>query len=184
MATLFTFAPILRADEIGFDLGNNFESKAIEGDVTVQCNGFGGQFESATFACSEELLDPNEYAKFQGHKGADADLVILKATHEDGSVREKNEGFDSSTGLSKDTFNLWISTLFQRPLLDMGKNEILYTLKKSGNLVLMGNFTANVKRTATRYCTRHGFYNSNDINDCRFSNNICDRYFYENNYCQ
>jgi hypothetical protein len=179
---LLPFSALADSDA-GFETGNDFQSVYIEGEISVNCqDGMNNDF--ASFRCAAELLDPAEYVKFKGPIGVDADEVVLKATREDGSTREKNESYDPVAGLSKGRFNLWISTLFQRPLLKLGKNEIEYSLTKDGKVTKSGNFTANVSQGEDRSCRYRRHYFSSDINDCRSSQRLCSRYFHEENYCQ
>lgn len=188
MKTLFLFALMVSstalAQEIGFQNGNEFQTAYLEGEITVSCRDPMGGSDFAVFRCAAEVLDPSEFALFQGPVGIDADEVRLKATREDGSTREKSEDFDPSTGLSKGRFNLWIATLFQRPLLKFGRNAIEYSLTKDDQLVQSGSFTANVSQGPDRYCRVRRHYQSTDLNDCRFSQRPCSQFFYEENYCQ
>lgn len=188
MKTLSIFALILSstafAQEAGFQVGNDFQATYLEGEITVSCRDNMGGNEFVVHRCQGEVLDPAEYARFQGPVGVDADEVILKAIREDGSTREKSESYDPATSLSKGRFNLWIATLFQRPLLKYGRNAIEYSLTKDGQVVKSGNFTAMVTEGKDRYCRARRHYYSNDMNDCRFSQRICSQYFHEENYCE
>lgn len=177
--------PGFAADDAGFETGNEFQATYIEGEISVSCNDPGGNgSDFASFRCAAEVLDPAEFVRFKGPAGLDADEVVLKATREDGSTREKSEAYDPATGLSKGHFNLWISTLFQRPLLKHGKNEIAYSVNKNGKAAKSGAFTANVSQGADRFCRYRRHYFSNDVNDCRSSQRLCSQYFHEENYCQ
>jgi hypothetical protein len=185
LASTFLFTLSAMAD-VGFKSGNDFVSRKIVGQASVTCSGGpGGGSEFRMAYCEQEILDPNEFAYFSGHQGIDAEEVILHAIHEDGSTREKKEGFNSATGLSKDSFNLWIYTLLQRPLLEMGKNTVEYTLIKNGQSVVNGSFVANITRGETRECRQRGHYYSNNPSDCQFPEPVvCPRYFREQNYCE
>ena len=102
-----------------------------------------------------------------------------------GTTREKAKGWDSAKGRSTDTFNLWISTLLQRPLLDYGANAVHYSLTKDGKPVREGSFTANVRRGEARSCRYRRHYTSHNMSDCRAgSTTLCDRYFRDENYCR
>lgn len=177
---LYVFA----ADDAGFETGNEFQSVYLEGEITVSCRDPQGGSDLAIFRCAAEVLDPAEFVKFKGPAGVDADEVVLKATREDGSMREKSESYNPATGLSKGRFNLWIATLFQRPLLKHGRNSVDYSLQKSGAPVKSGNFTANVSQGPDRSCRYRRHYQSSDMSDCRSSQRLCSRYFWEENYCQ
>lgn len=181
---LLLFSATAFAQEGGFQVGNDFETAFLEGEITVNCRDHMGGSDFAIHRCAAEVLDPSEFARFQGPVGIDADEVTLKATREDGSTREKSESYDPATGLSKGRFNLWIATLFQRPLLKFGRNAIEYSLTKDGQLVKNGTFTATVNQGPDRYCRVRRHYQSTDMNDCRFSQRLCSQFFYEENYCQ
>lgn len=180
--TLFLFAGTIFA--AGFTGGDTFTSQNIHGNLSVSCmnNQGGPSFGVAT--CRMNYLNPGEYSYFQG-PNVDADEVTLQTTWENGKKsKSKTSQYDSTTGKSKKSFNLWISTLTQRPLLDLGKNTVSYKLTKNGSIVESGEFIVNVNSAGTKYCQRYGSYISNDSNDCARASNLCDRYFRENNYCE
>ncbi len=175
--------PSVALAHVGFQTGNSFVSTYLEGEVSVSCrNGFEQSY--AAYRCSSNLLDPAEMAKVTGPKGLAADRVYLQATREDGSVLEKSERYDANTGLSKGRFNLWIYTLLQRPLLKMGVNNIEYRYTKGSQTVLKGRFQAVVTEGPDRFCRFRRHYYSNNMDDCRNGNFVCDQYFRDENYCQ
>lgn len=168
----------------GLSGGDQFTSVNIEGRLSVSCMGTQGGPSYGTASCRMNLLNPGEYSFFVGPK-VDADSVSLQATWENGKVSKvKTEKYDSATGRSKKSFNLWIATLLQRPLLDFGKNTVNYKLLKNGNIVEEGEFIVNVVSGGTKACQRAGFYTSSNNNDCAQPSQFCDRYFREYNYCQ
>jgi hypothetical protein len=171
---------------VGFTAGDLFSTFNLEGSLNVSCSGTSApSFGHAN--CRGQILSPSEYSYFQGPKDTNliADKVSLSAVREDGSIsKSKIEDYDSVKGLSKKSFNLWISTVFQRPLLAFGKNTVNYTLTKNGNVVLTGSFVVDVVSGGRSVCQRTGFYTSSFANDCAFPANFCSRYFSENNYCQ
>ena len=167
----------------GLSGGDQYSAQNIYGRLTLQCatpNGMTTVFTD----CRRQILNPGEYAHFVGPQ-TDADHVTLRATREDGSVsKAKTAEYDGAEGKSKKTFNLWISTVLQRPLLNFGKNTVTYTLTKNGNKVEEGTFVVNVVDGGKAVCQRSGFYFSNLEDDCKFPSNYCPVYFNENNYCQ
>lgn len=168
----------------GLSGGDQFTSVNVEGRLSVSCMGTQGGPSYGTASCRMNLLNPGEYSFFVGPK-VDADSVSLQATWENGKVSKvKTEKYDSSTGRSKKSFNLWIATLLQRPLLDFGKNTVNYKLLKNGNIVEEGEFIVNVVSGGTKTCQRPGFYTSSNSSDCAQPSQFCDRYFREYNYCQ
>lgn len=166
----------------GFPHGNEFQVQQIYGDISVTCQN-GPQYEYQNFHCSAELVTPGSSDLFAGPAGTNADKVTLTATHEDGSTRTKSEKYDASKNLSKKSFNLWIWTLTQRPLLEMGSNKVKYVLTKGAQTVSEGEFTAVGSAIPAKSCPYRQYF-SVDPNDCRFMNQMCDRYFWENHNCQ
>lgn len=172
------------ASAAGLTGGDQFSTQQIEGRLSVQCTGNNPGPTSGSAYCRGEILNPGEYSFFTGPK-IDADQVTLKATRENGSVsKAKTETYDGIKGKSKKSFNLWISTVFQRPLLGFGKNTVAYTLTKDGAVVEEGSFIVTVVNGGRAVCQRSGFYFSSNNADCSSPQNFCSRYFNENNYCQ
>lgn len=178
-----TFYPALAQAQVGFQNGNELLSSYIEGEISLSCNE-NGMSDYANFRCSAEILDPSEFDYFRGPAGVNADKVFLKATRADGSIREKNGSYDSEAGRSSSRFNLWISTVLQRPLLKLGANQVEYRMEKDGQTVDAGNFLVQVNRGEDRSCRYRRHYFSSNMNDCRTGGTYCDRYFSEENYCQ
>ena len=135
-----------------FSSGNDFQSQNIRGRVSVSC--FGQRPGFVTYFCEQEILNPGELDYFVGPAGIDADIVELRVVRENGSVKSKSGKYDSAKGRSKDRFNLWIATLLQKPLLDLGKNKVTYQMTKAGNSVAHGNFDVNVARLPGLVCRR------------------------------
>lgn len=180
MSALVSFSqPAHAASSVGFSSGDYFESQRISGDITVFCDG--GKINH--FRCQSEILKPGEVDYFQGPSGIQADRVELVATHSDGSVKSKSKKYDSAKGRSKDRFNLWLRSLTQSPLLEVGTNKIEYKMTKAGSAVTGGQFSVEVKRIEPATC-RPSTYTSGNPSDCEFGDTICDYYFRDENYCQ
>lgn len=181
MMVIFSFSAM--ALDVGFDSGNNLNSVELSGSVRVFCTDSRGT--DTRFAmCYSNILSPNEYARIVVTNGTvDADKVSVVAYHADGSSRSKSAGFDSVKGESTKRFNLWISTVFQRPLLDGGENRVVYTFTKNGAVVLEGEFTANVNEGQARECPYGTIYSSRG-DDCKTGAFVCDEYFRKYNYCR
>lgn len=181
---LLAFCSFAQANP-GFSRGNELSATPIQGQVRVFCNGFNGSG-TAIYSCRDVALDPQAYDYFVGPQDARADKVELTATREDGSTRSKMVDYDGARGKSREAFNLWISTLFQKPLLQYGMNSVRYRIF-SGNRVAdtlgEGTFAALVKRGAARTCPA-AQYNSTDMNDCSSQYSICQKYFEEFHNCQ
>lgn len=178
---LCSAAPLAMA--AGLSGGDQYSTMNIYGRLNVQCTGPQGT--TSGFAdCRGQILNPGEYSYFIGPK-SEADSVTLVATHEDGSVtKPKKSAYNGETGKSKKSFNLWISSLLQRPLLDFGKNTVNYTLSENGRTTEQGSFVVNVVSGGKAVCQRVGYYSSSTASDCQFPTNLCSRYFADNNYCQ
>ncbi|NUN04193.1 MAG: hypothetical protein HUU57_00405 [Bdellovibrio sp.] len=172
----------------GFAKGNDLVATPVQGQVRVVCNGFNGN-DTALYNCRDVALSPSPYDFFVGPqigRSNIGDRIELLATLEDGTNRSKSTGYDGVRGKSRDAFNLWISTLFQKPLLSYGVNKIRFRVIVSENHpehIIEGNFIANVKRGTVRTCPA-AEYTSSDINDCNSQYSICQRYFQEYNNCQ
>lgn len=181
ISTLFILISIvsMQASAVGFSSGSQFASSPIRGFVTVYCNGG----EVVTYPCYDTVLDPHNYDYFVGPDGVVADQVSLSNLRADGSRRERTEVYLHHEKRSEGAFNLWISSLFQRPLLAMGTNTVDYRLISRGKIVHQGVFTVTVTSGATRTCpTSH--YNSGTPNDCQSQYTVCQRYFEQYNYCR
>ncbi len=168
----------------GLSGGDQFTTQRIEGQLTVSCmSGTPGPTNGSTY-CRDEILNPGEYSYFIGST-INADHVSLQATREDGTVSKlKTVEYDSVSGKSKKSFNLWINTVFQRPLLGFGKNTVTFNLIKNGVTVKTGSFIVQVSEGEHTVCQRTGYYTSMNSADCQNPQIFCSRYFSENNYCQ
>lgn len=181
--TLFTVLLGAIAAMASFKNGNALTTYPIEGTATVRCDGFNGR-QTAVYNCRDVAMEPGPYDYFVGPKSDTAYKVNLKAQHQDGSSRNKSEKYVGATGISADSFNLWISTLFQRPLLEYGRNLVLWEIIDEDDKVLYnGEFEAVVNRGALRKC-EPAFYNSTDANDCNSQFTVCQKYFEQHNFCR
>lgn len=169
------------ADRIGFEKGNSLTVTPVQGQVRVVCNGFNGNG-AAVYTCRDVLMKPGAYDYFVGIRDARATKVELKAIHQDGSDRSKTLAYQGSRGRSDEAFNLWISTLFQKPLLEVGANTIKFRLMGNSGVYAEGEFQAVVTKSTMRECPAAS-YHSSDINDCNSQYSICQRYFNEHNSC-
>lgn len=178
------------AAQAGFKSGNKFEYKSAVGDVSVHCPNTGGSLPGgpsgptfANYRCYGYSLTPGDADYFVGPK-VNADEVELVAVRADGSKRSKTSEYDSAKGQSKDTFNLWIETLFQKPLLKMGRNDVTWNLKRGGRTVQTGSFIAEVFDRGDLRCPAAS-ETSWDPSDCQNSGRICSDYFFRyGNQCR
>jgi hypothetical protein len=183
LATML-FTMNAQAGNVGFVHGSEFTAAAVEGRVTVHCNGTNG-VGNAVYNCRDAVLEPQLYDYFMGPQDARATDVELKCARDDGSVRSKTSGYDGNKGISTDSFNLWILTLFQKPLLQVGLNTIDYRITaddRAKTEISKGRFVVNVVRTPARRCP-DAHYTSTDINDCNAQYSVCQKYFEEYHNC-
>ncbi len=169
---------------VGFSHGSLMNSVPVTGQVTVFCpatvaNPSGSK---AKYSCQDLVLEPSAYDYFMGPQGLVADHLTLVATREDGSIRSKTDLYDGSHFRSTSSLNLWISTLFQRPLFKKGLNKISYTLVLDQAIVGQGDFKVLVQEQAARECPVSQ-YMSADPADCESPFSVCERYFSQYNNC-
>lgn len=173
---------------IGFSMGDRLVATPIQGQVRVVCDGFNGSG-TAQYNCRDVVLSPNPYDYFVGPQVSSDfgnERVELVATHEDGTVRVKSASYDAPRGKSREAFNLWISTIFQKPLLGYGTNNVrykIYTAERTSEIQSEGLFVVTVQKSAGRTCPSVE-YTSTDYNDCNSQYSICQRYFDQYKYCQ
>lgn len=163
----------------GFLGGNQFEYTSATGDVSVSCFHSGGPPpigpSSARYRCHGYAFTPTAYPLFTG-PSVNADQVELVAFRQDGSSFSKKSAYDPSIGRSTETFNLWVETVFQKPLLKLGRNDVRWTLTQRGQVIATGNFIADVFQRPSLQCPSVS-QTSWDMNDCRTSNRVCQEYF-------
>lgn len=160
--------------------GDQFETIPMQGRVAVYCSD-GQQTSTAHFYCSALGLSPAEF-DYVVSSDLDADKITLKYTDSRGKKRSKSVGFDSNKQRSTKRVNLWIGTLLQRPLLHTGANSVEFVATKKGNVVERATRTIDVQEGQVREC-RFSSYSSRNLQDCRNSSFICQRYFQDQNYC-
>jgi hypothetical protein len=181
----FLFPFVSSAEEIGFIHGNTREIVALEGELVVLCPSSPSESNPPvqTYYCRDLVMEPSPYDFFRGPNGLVASEVVLTATREDGSKKSKTLSYDSRSLRTKDSINLWISTLFQRPLLKEGRNKMIYTLIQGSTAVGQGEFEAIVQSGTSRQCPRTT-YNSINPQDCVSPFSVCQRYFTQYNNCK
>ncbi len=169
----------------GFLGGNFFRAVEIEGRISVSCqNPSTGKMDFVSTICEEEILEPNEVARFSAEKAIDADTVELTVADENGTLRAQKIEYDSALGRSEEPVNLWIRTFLQRPLLSTGKNKVIYKLRKNGSTVQTGEFVAEVASSEKRRCGAEYVFYSSNLHDCQVPKLKCGQYFARYNYCQ
>jgi hypothetical protein len=165
----------------GFVNGNEIQTNIIRGSLTLQCNIPGVGFENKHVFCNAQLWSPGLTDYFVG-PSATASKVTLTSTRQDGSKKTSDGQYDGATGRSTSKFNLGISTLTQKPLLKNGVNKIHFSLSEGSQVATEGDFEANVTAGPELRCPHDYMFGTSF--DCDFTQNACDRYFEQNNYCQ
>lgn len=164
------------AYDVGLERGDVIQTDEIEGFVSVNCRE-NGQPRWYTYSCYDIALVGGAYGKLVVTNGSvDADWVKLQRS---GQNIIKGAAFNSSTQQTGNNFNLWISTLFQKPLLDKGVNIINYTFEKQGQSVAGGQFQVDVVEGDYRQCPRGSLY----FSSCPSITTACSEYFRRYNYC-
>lgn len=155
----------------GFVGGDQYEISEWQGNVNVVCRD-----SSAFYFCRAQVVSPDPFQAFTHPNAPQADEVMITARRADGSQRDQSRRFDSTTGLSRN-FNLLVWTLFQRPLLLEGTNNLAYELTNQGVVVDFGEFDVEVKRDSRIQTCQSRTVFSSDNSLCSNQALACDRYF-------
>lgn len=168
--------------EVEFEAGNQFEAVRLSGNIGVWCddNRAAGKRQLRTIYCRADMLMPGEFSRVLYTGSEEADEVKVSVTKGNGKRTTKTS--DLKNGVSTKNINLWISTLFQRPLLDYGRNQVEYSLTNNGQLVGAGSFEVNVDSLPDRQC-RYRTYTAPFPGNCN-NMTLCNRYFADENYCE
>lgn len=181
----FAVSAFAQTNTVGFSHGNVLSAIPLQGQVQVTCSGFNGEG-TASYNCRDVVLEPQSYDYFVGPRDSRLKWVDLVSVRQDGTTRVKTASYDGAVGRTNEALNLWISTIFQKGLLGLGKNEISYKIYASDNTreaIVTGTFQAVVNRLPTRQCAT-GSYTSSDISDCNSQYSVCQRYFAERQFCR
>ncbi|MFP5518811.1 MAG: hypothetical protein ACLGGX_02830 [Bdellovibrionia bacterium] len=173
------------AHAVGFESGNIRTVVPIEGTLKVRCLESTAP-EEVTFSCRDRVMDPSPYDYFIGPAiGNYSRLKLeLESASPDKSKRFKSTDYSIIENRSSERINLWISNLFQKPLLKVGANAMTYRfLDYKNNVVTQGNFEVTVNLGSTRRCpdASHISYKSSD---CASQYSFCQEYFANFNYCK
>lgn len=166
----------------GFSKGDRFQVVTLRGNLNVRCN-VGAEIRQSNFQCESQVLAPASYDFFVGSAIPAADKIILIAERSDKSIREKEEVYNGARGQSQRMINLWVSSVFERPLLNYGMNTVTYKIMKGPATYEQGVFKVQVDAGAGRSCPTYSM-TSTSAGDCETSYSVCDRYFRAFNYCQ
>ena len=162
---------------VEFHRGSLMKTDKIQGEVTIHCRG--EQSSLNTYTCKSNDLAGGNYGQIiVKDEIIEADWLQLQR---EGSQEIKGTRFDARTGKTKRSFNLWIKTVLQEPLLKFGKNKILYTFSKRRKVVKKGFFFVQVENGDFRQCRNSSatYYDT-----CPNIYTACDDYFYRQTYCE
>ena len=175
-------APVAFA--VDFEGHTQFTNIDLEGEFWVRCSGE-GRVKRAYHQCRGYILNPiGAWARFSDDSGIQADRVELQTTRKDtGRVITKRMKWDSRAGETSRAVNLWTWTLFQRPLLEMGDNEVRYAYTKNGQRVGEGSVFVNVRDGGVRSCETQS-YSTVNMSMCNNMAYACDFYFNRQNNCE
>lgn len=172
-----------RAQSASFTSGVNFTGFRVRGKLSVSCRARTSAPISRSTICDFNILNSNEKEYFIGNTSG-ATMLKIQAKRENSTLSEvQMVSYDGEKGVSKQPINLWLRSLIQRPLLGIGKNTVHFILTQKSKIIEDQNFDVIVKEGGEKTCTEIGFYSSLLSSDCDSPQNLCERYFSENNYC-
>jgi hypothetical protein len=158
-------------------LGDRFELTTIEGQLTVYCGGA-----TKTVTCRDVFMDPWPYDVFKGPRNRRATQVQLRSmvgTSSEVAIVD----YDGPSGISSE-INLGIRSLFQRPLLRLGQNQVTWILADRNNSALATDqFSVSVTRGTSRRCPDREV-SATTQTDCDFPYSLCQAYFRGEKYCR
>lgn len=161
---------------VSFKHGNQFKVDSYSGIVRANCPTTFNDFN-----CYDQSLSPANFTRLVSEEFIDADRYWIEATFENGKKKTKDGKFKRRKRRSS-TINLWVRSVFQRPLLRYGINEIRYKLYKKKELVLEGSFDVSVE-TGEYYQCGFGFLYYNNNNACFNQYQVCSDYL-NSYYCR
>lgn len=163
--------------DVQLEGGNEVLMEFREGLVSEHC-GFGSESRINHYNCSDTSISAGSYGAVKILDGSlDADWVKLQRV---GSKYIKGVKFLASESRSVRKINLWVSSVFQRPLLKRGENIIKYTFFKNKLVVLEGEFVVNVVDGDYIACRNGRIYSAS----CQGYYQVCSNYLYRSNYCR
>jgi hypothetical protein len=166
------------AYDVNLDRAEVIFEDRLEGSVNVWCRDDNNRTRTNYYNCNESVLRDGNYAKLVVSNGTiDADYVKLQRV---GSKYIKGAKFNATTGISTGSFNLWVGSLFQRPMLNRGVNTIKYKFFKKKKLIAEGEFDVDVVRGKTRDCG----YGTLSTSRCPSAYEACSEFYRRRNYCR
>lgn len=161
-----------------FEQGNSYKVLYANGTAYLSCQGmYNGQYVivQRNLVCNDAFTHPKASSKFINKDSKAHDVRITNLSNDNFS---KTHSFNAKKGESKE-FNLLIGSLFQKPILRNGINNLKYEmLMKDGTVEESGDLVINVE--SSRKTCQTIFMSSNDVYDCEMGGySICSRYYNE-----
>ena len=166
-----------KAAQVGFESGDQFTARDLSGSFTLFCPS-----QTRVVQCRGYELSPASFDYLRFDSTIAADRVELSSVNAQGEITKKKLKVDADAGRSKRRVNLWVKTLFQKPLLSLGLNKVLYQFSLNGNDSLSGSFDVQVSRGDALQCRHDTMVGSE--RDCQNAYSLCSRYFNSQNNCQ
>lgn len=180
--SVFAIVFIPAAQAADFEGQTEFTHFNIEGFYRVSCFDR-GRVEHVTHRCRGYLLNPFSFAYFQHDVEEEVDRVHLSTINKEGKRITKRSSWNAKENRSQKRINLWVETVFQRPLLEIGDNQVVYNLTRRGQTVDSGEFDVLVHDGGLRTC-RDRSASSGNMNLCESYSMACSEYFRLENNCQ
>ena len=165
----------------GFKIGNRIDSAKISGNLTVRCVG-NGMNDIANHFCKALVVEPATHSYFIGPAKIRANRVKIISEWENGKTIKKEKIYNSKKGRTKRRVNLFVKSLIQRPLLNIGNNIIKFEMYNNKQRVSQGQFNFKVVEGPSRRCRPRSITTSGH-DFCRNAIRACDEYFYIENNC-
>lgn len=171
----FIFALVFSTTVFSANLehGTAYTHTDFTGSVTASCDSG-----TRVHYCSAYGLSPSMYTRIVSSDDFDAKRFQITSQQESGKVRTKK---GKMKGKYSKAINLWVRSVFQRPLLGMGTNQVTITLTNDDDVVSFHTFPVTVTRGERRSC-RRGYVRMFG-NDCESQARACDEYF-RRGYCR
>ena len=185
------FGVVTNAQAADFEGQKNFSAVSLSGQIEVRCLASSpGEPTWATYFCRANIIEPQDdpalgaydMSHFNHQTPSDADEFELVSVHADGSTNKKSGRFDAVEGKSRSWVNLWIDTITQNPLLEVGENKITFSLTRKGVVKESGQFSSQVTWVGERRCPARSYFGQDG--DCSNAYRFCDKFFREQSLCR
>lgn len=171
----------LQSRAADFEGQTEFTHFDLSGLYSVTCYDR-GERKYALHQCRGYLLNPFGWAHFHHDPQGEVDRVELSTVNKEGKQIRKKSAWDTARNRSEKEINLWTWTVFQRPLLEIGENQVRYSLSKQGRTVENGSFQVIVHDGGARSC-RERSTSTGSAQLCDSYAIACDEYFRLENNC-